>query len=187
MGIAAAVADADAPLVASVARDRATVVLVDMNVRDGVAAVRALHLARPHAQVVALGVRDGHDVAAWANAGVRACVACEAPLAELAAAVRRVANGETACSARLAGLLLERAGRLVSGSGFTGSRSILTCREQEVADLVAVGLSNKQIASALRVRVPTVKNHVHSILRKLAVRTRADVADALAGERHTRE
>jgi two-component system nitrate/nitrite response regulator NarL len=49
----------------------------------------------------------------------------------------------------------------------------LTRREREVLDLVADGLSNKQIARRLRIELPTVKNHVHSILDKLDVSRRA--------------
>jgi ATP/maltotriose-dependent transcriptional regulator MalT len=50
----------------------------------------------------------------------------------------------------------------------------LTCREHEVLQLVAAGLSNKQIARRLHVALPTVKNHVHNILQKLQVGSRTE-------------
>lgn len=52
---------------------------------------------------------------------------------------------------------------------------MLSPREQEILDLLAQGMSNQQIATALFVAVGTVKAHVHSIFRKLDApsRTRA--------------
>ena len=55
----------------------------------------------------------------------------------------------------------------------------LARREQEVLDLIAQDLPNKEIARTLHLSLPTVKSHVQSILKKLGVRRRADVADWL--------
>jgi DNA-binding NarL/FixJ family response regulator len=52
----------------------------------------------------------------------------------------------------------------------------LTTRELEVAGLVARGLTNKRIAAALGISVGTVKDHVHRILVKTGLETRAAVA-----------
>src|SRR5260370_22352123 len=57
----------------------------------------------------------------------------------------------------------------------------LTPAERTVADLVARGLTNPEIAARLRVRAGTVKDHVSSALRKLGVRTRAELAAAVSG------
>lgn len=54
----------------------------------------------------------------------------------------------------------------------------LTPREQEVAGLVAVGLRNKDIALALDIALATVKDHVHRILKKSGLDSRAAVAAA---------
>jgi predicted ATPase/DNA-binding CsgD family transcriptional regulator len=56
------------------------------------------------------------------------------------------------------------------------SVSALTAREQEVARLVARGLTNKQIAAALIISEHTAANHVDHILRKLECRSRAQIA-----------
>jgi two-component system, NarL family, nitrate/nitrite response regulator NarL len=58
----------------------------------------------------------------------------------------------------------------------------LTRRETEVLGLVEAGLSNQQIASELRIELPTVKHHVHNILEKLSVSRRGEAA-ALARRR----
>ena len=52
----------------------------------------------------------------------------------------------------------------------------LTPREREVASLVAVGLRNKDIALALGIRLATVKDHVHKILHKSGLDSRAAIA-----------
>ena len=57
----------------------------------------------------------------------------------------------------------------------------LTPREQEVARIVAAGYSNKQIAAALFISLPTVKDHIHSILTKTGFENRAQIAIAWLG------
>ena len=54
--------------------------------------------------------------------------------------------------------------------------ALLTPREREVAGLVATGLRNKAVAIALGITVATVKDHVHRILTKTGVDSRAGVA-----------
>jgi len=58
--------------------------------------------------------------------------------------------------------------------------SSLTPAERNVADLVARGLTNPEIAARLGVSAGTVKDHVSSALRKLSVRTRAELAAAVS-------
>jgi DNA-binding NarL/FixJ family response regulator len=55
----------------------------------------------------------------------------------------------------------------------------LTRREKEVAGLVAQGLTNRQIASEFMVSERTIDNHVANILKKLGLRSRAEVADRM--------
>jgi ATP/maltotriose-dependent transcriptional regulator MalT len=61
----------------------------------------------------------------------------------------------------------------------------LTEREAEVADLIARGLSNAEIAERLVLSTKTVGHHVSAVLGKLAVRRRAEVASVLEGLRQT--
>ena len=52
----------------------------------------------------------------------------------------------------------------------------MTTREREVVELIAEGLRNKEIAQRLHLATYTVKNHVHHILEKLALRSRLQIA-----------
>lgn len=60
--------------------------------------------------------------------------------------------------------------------------STLTAREGEVAGLVAGGLANKEIATRLGISVATVKDHVHRILAKSGLPSRAAIAAAVMGQ-----
>lgn len=59
----------------------------------------------------------------------------------------------------------------------------LSQREHEVATLVAAGFSNRQIGEALFISLATVKDHVHAILTKTGLESRAKVAAAWYGQR----
>lgn len=59
----------------------------------------------------------------------------------------------------------------------------LSGREHEVATLVAAGFSNRQIAEALFISLATVKDHVHAVLTKTGLESRARVAAAWYGTR----
>jgi DNA-binding NarL/FixJ family response regulator len=56
------------------------------------------------------------------------------------------------------------------------SAGLLTTREREVAQLVARGLTNRQVAEALVVTEKTVANHVQRVLDKLEVHSRSQLA-----------
>ena len=55
-------------------------------------------------------------------------------------------------------------------------RTALTDREREIASLAAKGLGNQEIAKRLGLADGTVRFQVHNILRKLGLKTRADLA-----------
>jgi two-component system nitrate/nitrite response regulator NarL len=61
--------------------------------------------------------------------------------------------------------------------------SELSHREQQVVTLVCEGLSNKEIATGLGVTEGTIKIHLHSIFRRLGVRSRIELMIALAGRK----
>jgi two-component system, NarL family, nitrate/nitrite response regulator NarL len=154
------------------------VALLDLGAERGLATVRALRREAPRVRLVTLGVdEDDDDVLAWAEAGVSGYVARDASFEDLVETVRAVARGELRCSPRLAGTLLSRVTALASDTPHTAAR--LTDREREISCLLEAGLTNKEIASRLYIELPTVKNHVHNILRKVGASRRGEAAALL--------
>ena len=154
------------------------VALVDLGLADGVNAVRTLKASWPQMSVVALAVReDDADVVAWAEAGVAGLVTRDASISGLLDAIDAAVNDEVLVSPAVAGALLRRVASL-SGSAGRMTGPPLTRREREIVRLIGDGLSNKEIAQALRIELATVKNHVHNILEKLGVGRRADAVAA---------
>jgi len=157
--------------------DTPDVVLLDAPIGDATTALRLL--GGSAAKVVVLGVVEREaDVIAWAEAGAAGYVSREGSGEDLTAMIRAVANGETLCSPRMVAALLRQLAVRARSSAQTAPAIAdrLTPREREVADLLGEGLSNKQIAGRLCIEVPTVKNHVHNILRKFEVERRGQAA-----------
>ncbi len=90
---------------------------------------------------------------------------------QLYQAVRAVAQGNAWYEPRTASAIMKRA---QGGEASRGSRSLST-RELHVADLIAGGRSNKEIAQALSISEPTVKKHVGHILGKLGLQDRLQI------------
>jgi two-component system nitrate/nitrite response regulator NarL len=153
------------------------VVLLDTSMPDSVAAVRTIVGAAPSAKVIALAVSDEEqDLIAFAEAGVAGYVTRDTALDSLAAIIQSVARGEAPCSPRLAGILLRHIGVLAAERRPTPRWPRLTERELQIVELIDRGLSNKEIARRLCIELPTVKNHIHHVLKKLHLDRRSDAA-----------
>lgn len=94
-----------------------------------------------------------------------------------------VVREEMPCPPRIGAALFCRVQSLSAEVRTTNLEAHLSRREIEIVELISVGLSNKEIANRLSITLPTVKNHVHSILAKLDVRTRIEAA-AWIRQRH---
>lgn len=156
-------------------------VLLDVPASAGLEALQRLKPAVPMARIIVLNVSDTDEqgVIAWAEAGVSGLLARDVDVDDVAQAVGTTADGGTVCSPRLAALLLRRAARTAEDRPVA---SPLTSREREIAELLEEGLSNKEIAARLQIELPTVKNHVHSILTKLKASRRGQAAAMLRDE-----
>jgi len=154
------------------------VVLADSVTIRGSSLIVDLAGAVPAARVVAFAVQDAakEEVIACAEAGVAGFVARDASAAELVAVIRSAVAGEVRCSPRVTALLMEQLALARGLHGSPDQQRHLTRREQEIVSLIDAGLSNKEIAHRIGVETATVKNHVHSILEKLCVRSRGEAA-----------
>jgi DNA-binding NarL/FixJ family response regulator len=163
--------------VAAVEQVGPEVVLVDMPTPAGADAVRTLVAAAPEIKVVALAIPEVEpDVIAFAEAGASGYVARDGSIDDLVAAVESVARGECLLPPDIAAKLFRRVATLAREPRLEPIQERLTARELDVLRLIEEGLSNKEIAMALSIELPTVKNHVHSILEKLNVRRRTAAA-----------
>jgi DNA-binding NarL/FixJ family response regulator len=130
--------------------------------------------------VIVIGVpEDDEEVVAFAEAGVIGFVEHDATLDELIECVACVARGQASCAPRIATTLLRRMSTLAADRGPRTDASNLTRRERQIVQLIAEGLSNKEIAQRLFIEVATVKHHVHNILEKLQVSRRGEAAAQL--------
>jgi DNA-binding NarL/FixJ family response regulator len=165
---------------------QADVVLVDATIPERQNAIRrALDIA-PEMRIVAFAVRETEDdIVAWAEAGVIGYIPSTAALADVVRLLVDIHRGEQVCSGRVAAALLRRiALSATRGNGRYTTFLVpgLTERERLVAELLRTGLSNKEIARRLSISLATTKSHVHSLLGKLNVRRRKQVADYLRGD-----
>jgi DNA-binding NarL/FixJ family response regulator len=168
----AAVSDVEQAL-ASVHQLHPDVMLVDQPLSQAHRVVRSVQRARPGTKVIAVAVPAAEpEILGWAEAGAAGCLTQETSLEDLPAFIEAVQRGEVACSNGAAGLLFRHA-KLVTTAAARGGGVELTRREVEVLQLLAAGLSNKEIGRTLSIQVPTVKNHVRSIFAKLRIRNRS--------------
>lgn len=165
--------------VAKVGETHPTVVLLDVRVVPERRRLVELYDASPFTKVVMLALSElESDVVLWIEAGIDGYVPCDASVEDIAEAVNATADGQMVCPPDLAAMLFRR----LSESGRRKAHDVqhdavrLTVREKEVVRLIANGLSNKRIAQQLKIRVGTVKNHVHRVLQKLDLRSRSQVA-----------
>jgi DNA-binding NarL/FixJ family response regulator len=163
------------------------VALVEMGIAN-LAAIAGALAARPSPiPLVAIGIGESDsEVLACAERGAAGFVTRDASVKELVAAIRRAAAGELVCTPHVAGALIRRLGALASERRPGSSLPPLTRREREVAALMREDLSNKEIATRLRIEVATVKNHVHNVLDKLHVHRRGEAARLLEHSTATR-
>lgn len=153
---------------------KADVIVLDASVNGVFRLARSLG-AQGLRKVIGFGIGDAdEEVLACAEAGLAGFVPREAGAEGLTAAINRAMNNEVHCSPRAAGMIFARLAAL-AGPMAAGAAP-LTRREREVARLMAEGLSNKEIADALRLGLPTVKNYAHIVLGKYGVRRRSAVA-----------
>jgi DNA-binding NarL/FixJ family response regulator len=174
------------------------VVLMDlrMPVMDGARATEQIVKDHPSTAVLVLTTfADDASIMGARRAGARRDLTKDAGRAEVAAAVRAVARGQTTLAAEVGARLISGLGSAQAPADSTDESAPrpaavpvaapvapqslherfpnLTAREAEVLGLIGDGLSNAEIAGRLFVSVPTVKTHINAIFAKLAVRDRS--------------
>ncbi len=171
-------ADSGAGAVAAVEQHHPDVVLMDLEMpgeMDGIAATRAIRKLRPETQVIVVTSHHQDEyIFPAVRAGAISYLLKDVEPDELAAAIRKAAQGEAVLDSRVASRIIQELQgiRKEDVNPFTE----LSEREFEVLRLVAAGKSNAEIAEALVLGESTIKTHISSILRKLHLDDRTQAA-----------
>jgi len=179
---------------------RPDVVLMDLHmpVKGGVVATREITRALPDTQVLVLTTLDDDETVFEAvRAGAHAYLLKDAAENELLETIRALKRGESRLTPQIARKVMDQFRRLaqteksdpgraeVASAPFEANRphanatlaaETLTEKEEKVLELIAEGMSNKQIGGALFLAEGTVKNYVSRIMEKLHANTRTELA-----------
>src|SRR6202023_1703564 len=148
----------------------------------------------PHIKVVLFGMDEDADIFLQAvRLGVNGYVLKNASAAELTEAVRAVAQGEAVCPLRFCKVLFqtianESSQKVAIAEQRAGMRFELTQRQRQLMSLVAMGLSNKEIAANLNLSEFTVKNHIYRVMKQVDAQNRHEAVHLIrAGTSHEDE
>jgi len=161
------------------------VVLVDVHLPGGGGGevIRGVHAQLPGVRFLALSVSDAaEDVIGVVRAGARGYVTKTIDGATLTDAIVRVAGGDAVFGPRLAGFVLDA---FAGGEADAADDELdqLTPREREVLRLIARGYTYREAAQELVLSDRTIESHVSSVLRKLQLSNRRELARWAAGRR----
>ncbi|MFN2571811.1 MAG: LuxR C-terminal-related transcriptional regulator [Gemmatimonadales bacterium] len=175
------VAGTSAPDSALLKAARPDVVLLDV----GLARHSSLRVAEqvrrefPDAKVIVMDLLPVHeDIVEFVNIGVSGFIMKDATLDDLVKTIRAVAQGAHVLPPQMTNTLFSQIAKVaVARQGPDALEAVrMTPREREVINLIAEGLSNKEIATRLDIATDTVKSHVRNIMEKLLLHTRLQIA-----------
>lgn len=161
------------------------VVLMDiaMPILNGIDAAKRIKNLHPDIKIIMLtSIDEKESVLNAFSSGASAYVMKNITIDKLVLVINMVLNGEIWIAPNIADYILEVLSKLHKSEDNkeqdikTGEEFNLTNREKEILSLIAKGMSNKDIANKLIISLYTVKNHVKSIIQKLAVEDRTQAA-----------
>lgn len=156
---------------------RPNIVLMDLNMPEmgGVVATSLLLKAAPETNVLILTISDkDEDLFQAIKAGAKGYLLKDTDPAELVKAVTSVFQGEVIISPAMAPKLLSEIGTAPEPT--EKETALLTPRETEILQLIATGLTDREIAERLFISLNTAKTHLKNILAKLHLKSRVQAA-----------
>src|SRR5262245_35023812 len=163
----------------AVERLRPDLAIVDLLLPDlnGIEVTRRMLRASPHTRIVALSMyADESHVIAALHAGATAYLVKGASAEEILSALREALAGRRYLSAPLTERIIEAYfSRIPTAPRKADRYELLTVREREVLELLARGATYAEIAEKLTISPRTAETHRTNLMRKLDLKTRADV------------
>jgi DNA-binding NarL/FixJ family response regulator len=156
-------------------------ILLDVSMPGGgIDAARAISAACPVVKVIMLTVSEQEeDVTQALEAGANGYILKGTSGTDLLTTLQSVSRGESYVSPGLAARLLAVSMRNVRQQPRPSEQVDLTKREEQILELVARGLTNKEIANTLTISEKTVKHYMTNVMQKLQVRNRVEAVLAL--------
>ena len=140
---------------------------------NGIEATRKIKQIAPNIAILILTAYDDDEyVLGLLDAGAAGYLLKSARGRDLAGAIRAVKSGKSVLHPKIIAKLLKRA--MIAPVGERKASDLLSERESEVLRLVALGMSNKEIAGKLFLSQRTVKAHLTNIFNKLNVASRSE-------------
>ncbi len=164
-------------------RFTADLLILDLSLPDSMAVdlTRAIRDGGLETKILILVPDQQERLVECISEGAHGCILERSTLDELEHAMAKISGGEIYCCPEIMGTVFAELARY-SGLNVPQQSPVpkerrLTAREQEILHLLDRRMSNKEIASTLKVSLFTVKNHVRSILEKLNVDSRIDAPE----------
>jgi DNA-binding NarL/FixJ family response regulator len=167
-----------AEAIQAVSQDPPDVALVDLSLPDvsGMAAIAELKRIAKNLRVLVLSAHDREEYIAQAfDAGAAGYVLKEQSAQELVGAVEMVVRGQPYVSPRVSRFLLDGYISARRGDAPRSPLARLTPRERTVFEMLARGQTNAEIAAELEISIKTVETHRARLLRKLGLRSLAEL------------
>jgi len=161
------------------------VVLTDLSPVSGTShRLRDLHQENSRIRILLIGMEDDAEIFMKAiRLGASGYVLKDASAVEIVSTVRQAGRGEAICPPNLLMTLFEHLWAeqwwSLEGTRSAGATSRLTHRQVQLMNLVADGLSNKEIATSLNLSQCTVKNHLRRVMRQVDATNRYDAVEVV--------
>jgi len=182
MKVVASISDSDSSL-SRIFTLNPDVVLIDLGLRsqNSLDTVKAVSKESPNIKIIVMDLLpEQGDIVNFIKAGASGFILKDAVVNDFLKTIRSVANGEKIIPQNMTDSLFSQIIEIALNDTkkFDIHESIvMTKRERQVIELIADGLTNKEIGQTLNLSPYTVKSHVHNILEKMALHTRLQIAN----------